>query len=103
LTSGSDPIAPGPGRRGAADRAELKAAAGALLAYYLRGRQTDDVLLGEIQAAWVEYETIKQEQQERLLLQAGRGRQAVRAEFSRQERVGLGRQQRAAMDRYLEP
>src|SRR5262245_31982110 len=42
------------GPMGAADRAELEAAAGALLAYHLGGRQTDDVLLGQIQAAWVE-------------------------------------------------
>jgi hypothetical protein len=40
------------GRRGAADRAELEAALGALQAYHLGGRQTDDALLGEIQAAW---------------------------------------------------
>ena len=36
-----------------ADRAELEAAADALLAYHLGGRQTDDALLAEIQAAWV--------------------------------------------------
>ena len=52
-------------------------------------------------AAWVEYEALRQEQQERVLLQVGRGRQAARAEFSRQERVGLGRQLQATMDRYL--
>ena len=86
---------------GAADQAELEAATGALLAYHLGGRRTDDVLLGETQAAWVEYEAIRQEQQERLLMQVGRGKQAVRAEFSRQERVELGRQMQAAMDRYL--
>jgi hypothetical protein len=45
------------GAAGVADRAELEAATGALLAYHLRGRQTDDVLLAEIQAAWVEVET----------------------------------------------
>jgi hypothetical protein len=88
------------GTPGAADRAELAAAADALLAYHLAGRQTDDVLLGETQAAWVEVEALRQEQQERLLLQAGRGKQAVRAEFTRQERIGLHRQERAAMDRY---
>jgi hypothetical protein len=49
----------------------------------------------------VEYEALRQEQQERVLLQVGRGRQAARAEFSRQERVGLGRQLQATMDRYL--
>jgi hypothetical protein len=89
------------GTVGAAGRAELEAATGALLAYHLRGRQTDDALLGEIQAAWLEYEALRQELQERLLLQAGRGKQAMRAELSRQERVGLHRQERATMDRYL--
>jgi hypothetical protein len=89
------------GTTGAADRAELEAAAGALLAYHLRSRQTDDVLLGETQAAWVEVESLRQEQQERLLLQVGRGKQAVRAEISRQQRAGLHRQMQAAMDRYL--
>jgi hypothetical protein len=89
------------GTAGAADRAELQAATGALLAYHLGGRQTDDALLGQIQAAWAEYEALRQEQQERVLLQVGRGRQAVRAEFTRQEQVELVRQQQAAMDRYL--
>jgi hypothetical protein len=88
------------GTAGVADRVELEAAATALLAYHLGGRQTDDALLGQIQAAWVEYEALRQEQQERLLLQAGRGKQALRAEFTRQEWVALGRGQRAAMDRY---
>jgi hypothetical protein len=88
------------GAAGVADPAELEAATGALLAYHLRGRQTDDALLGVIQAAWVEYETLRQEQQERLLLQAGLGKHAVRAELSREERGELGRQQQA-MDRYL--
>jgi hypothetical protein len=89
------------GPAGAADRAELEAAAGALLAYHLGGRQTNDALLGEIQAAWVEVEALRQEQQERVLLQVGRGRQAVRAEFTRQQRREFVRQQQAAMDRYL--
>jgi hypothetical protein len=89
-----------PGTRGAADRAELEAALGALLAYHLGGRQTDDELLGEIQAAWDAYEARRQEQQERLLLEVERDRHAVRAEFIRQERVEFGRQQQA-MDRYL--
>jgi hypothetical protein len=62
-----------PGPVGAADRSELEAAAGALLAYHLGGRQTNDVLLGETQAAWVEVEALRQEQQERVLLQVGRG------------------------------
>jgi hypothetical protein len=87
-------------RSGASDRAELEVAAGALLVYHLGGRQTDEVLLGQIQAAWVEYEALQQEVQQRLL-QAGRSRQAVRAAFTRQEREGLSRQMQATMDRYL--
>ncbi len=35
-----------------AARAELAAAADAVLAYHLAGRQTDDVLLGELAMAW---------------------------------------------------
>jgi hypothetical protein len=89
------------GPAGAADRAELEAAAGALLAYHLGGRQTNDALLGETQAAWVEVEALSQEQQERVLLQVGRGRQAVRAEISRQQRAELHRRMQAAMGRYL--
>jgi hypothetical protein len=85
---------------GASDRAELAAAAGALLAYHLGGRQTDDVLLGQVQAAWVEYEALQQQVQERLL-QAGRSKQAVRAVLTRQERERLSRQAQATMDRYL--
>ena len=61
-----------------AERAELEAAAGALLTYHLGGQRTDDALLAQIQAAWVEYEALRQEQQECVLLQVGRGRQAAR-------------------------
>jgi hypothetical protein len=76
-----------------ADRAELAAAAGALLAYHLGGRQTDDALLGEIQAAWVDYETTGAQRKDRMLGQAARGEPPARAE--------IGRRERAAMDRYL--
>jgi len=70
--------------------------------YALGDQQTGTAvaLLGQIQAAWVEYEALKQEVQERLL-QAGRSKQAVRAAFTRQEREGLSRQMQATMDRYL--
>jgi hypothetical protein len=71
-----------------ADRAELAAAAGALLAYHLGGRQPDDALLGELQAAWVEYEALGEERRERLLLHAQRG---GRAQRSRQERAAMAR------------
>jgi len=76
-----------------ADRAELEAAAGALLAYHLRGRRTEDALLGEIQAAWVDYETIGAQRKDRMLGQVARGEPPARAE--------IGRRERAAMDRYL--
>jgi hypothetical protein len=75
-----------------ADRAELEAAADALVAYHLGGRQTDDALLAEIQAAWVAYEAVGAERRDRAL-----GRVAG----SRPLRRELDRQGRAAMDRYL--
>jgi hypothetical protein len=81
------------GTAGVADRAELAAAAGALLAYHLGGRQTDDALLREIQAAWVEYETVGEDRKDRALGQVARGQPPSRVE--------IGRQERAAMDRYL--
>jgi hypothetical protein len=56
-----------------ADRAELAAAAGALLPYYLGGRQTEDVLLGEIQAAWAEYEAPGEQRMDRMLGRVARG------------------------------
>jgi hypothetical protein len=76
-----------------ADRAELAAAAGALLAYHLGGRQTEDALLGEIQAAWVDYEAIGAERKDQMLGRVARGEPPSRAE--------IGRRERAAMDRYL--
>jgi hypothetical protein len=79
------------GTAGVADRADLEAAAGALLAYHLGGRQTDDALLDQIQAAWVEYEAVGEERRERLLLQAQRGERGVRAQISRRERAAMAR------------
>jgi hypothetical protein len=76
-----------------ADWAELEAAAGALLAYHLRGRQTDDALLGELQAAWAEYEATGAERKDQMLGQVARDQWPSQAEISRQER--------AATDRYL--
>lgn len=75
-----------------ADRAELEAAADALLAYHLGGRQTDDALLAEIQAAWVAYEAVGAECTERALGRVADGRPP---------RGELDRRGRAAMDRYL--
>jgi uncharacterized protein (TIGR03083 family) len=98
-TSGSDPIETGPGGgarltgpswrpRSAPCWPTTWVAAKPTTRYWARSRR-----LGR-------YEARRQEQQERLLLQVERDRHAVRAEFIRQERVELGRQQRA-MDRYL--
>jgi hypothetical protein len=74
-------------------RAELAAAAGALLAYHLGGRQTDDVLLGEIQAAWVEHEALGEQRRDQRVGRVARGQPPLPKEISDQERV--------AMDRYV--
>jgi hypothetical protein len=51
-----------PGAPGGADQVELEAAAGALVGYYLAGRRTDDALLGEVEAAWAEYEELLEQE-----------------------------------------
>jgi hypothetical protein len=76
-----------------ADRAELAAAAGALLAYHLGGRQTDDALLGQIQAAWAQYEALGEQRKEQMLGRVARGAPPSPKEITREER--------AAMDRYV--
>ncbi|HEU4397272.1 MAG TPA: hypothetical protein VFU54_05475 [Actinomycetota bacterium] len=76
-----------------ADRAELEAAAGALLGYYVAGRRTDDELLGEVQAAWAEYESLVHERLQRGLERGWRGRRRVEPEVDLREQ--------AAIDRYL--
>ena len=75
-----------------ADRTELEAAADALVAYHLGGRQTDDALLAEIQAAWVAYETVGADRRDRALGRVAGGRP---------RRGELDRQGPAAMERYL--
>jgi len=82
---------PGPPR--GADRAELEAAAGALIGYYVTGRQTDDELLGEVQTAWAEYEGLIHERLLRGLERGRRGRRRVDPEVDLREQ--------AAIDRYL--
>ena len=77
----------------ATHRAELAAAAGALLAYHLGGRQTDDVLLDEIQAAWVEYEILGEQRRDQRFGLVARGQPPSAKEISDQER--------AAMDRFV--
>jgi hypothetical protein len=81
-----------PGAPGGADQAELQAATGALLGYYLAERQTQDQLLREVQAAWDEYEGLTYEQMQRGLERGVRG--------GRPEPEAEQRQQ-AAGDRYL--
>jgi hypothetical protein len=54
-----------PGAPRGADPGELEAATGVLLGYYLAGRWTDDELLGEVEAAWAEYEELTEQQLER--------------------------------------
>ncbi len=77
----------------ATQRAELAAAAGALLAYHLGGRQTDDALLDQIQATWVEYEALGEQRMDQRLGRVARGVPPLPKEISDQ--------QRAAMDRYV--
>ena len=54
-----------PGAASGADEAELAAAAAALIGFYLAGRRTDDKLLGEVEAAWAEYEELTEQQGDR--------------------------------------
>jgi hypothetical protein len=81
-----------PGVPRSADRAELEAAAGALVGYYLAGRRTDDELLGEVLAAWAEYEDLTQQQ---VQLVVERGRRGRRGESE------LDLREQAACDWYL--
>jgi hypothetical protein len=82
-----------PGAPRGADPAELDAAAGALLGYYLAGRRTDDELLAQVAAAWVTYEELTEQQLERAMdrKRVGPGR----ADPTVEERVQV------AADRYL--
>lgn len=81
-----------PGAPRGADRAELEAAAGALLGYYLAGRRTDDQLLAQVQAAWAESEGLTHEQMQRGLERGVRGGRPEPEDELRE---------RAAGDRYL--
>lgn len=63
-----------------ADRAELEAAADALIAYYLAGRVTDDELLGEVLVVWAEWEDLHEQAVQRVAERGVlRGRRAARA------------------------
>jgi hypothetical protein len=86
-----DPDDGRPGAPRGADPDELAAAAGALVGCYLAGRRTDDELLGEVEAAWAEYEELTEQQLERVIDRGAFGR---RAELAVDERV------QAAADRY---
>jgi hypothetical protein len=59
-----------------ANRAELEAAADALLAYSLAGRRTDDQLLAAVLALWDEHEDSMVDTHERLVQQGITGRRA---------------------------
>jgi hypothetical protein len=65
-----------------ASRAQLDAAADALLRYFLRGRQTDDPLLAETQAAYAAYEQLMQQ-----FLEAGAERRPRRRRREEQATV----------------
>jgi hypothetical protein len=75
-----------PGAVRGADPAELEAAAGALLSYYLAGRRTDDELLAQVEAAWVEYEELTEQGRERAM---DRARSAA-VESTVEERLEAG-------------
>jgi hypothetical protein len=76
-----------------ANRAELEAAADALIGYYLAGRRTDDALLGKALAVWAEWEELQEQAGQRV---AERGLLRGR----RDPRVPAGDGQ-AIMRRYL--
>ena len=62
------------------DRAELEAAADALIAYYLADRRTDDARLGEVLAVWAEWEDLLERVHELVALRGVlRGGRAARA------------------------
>jgi hypothetical protein len=84
-----------PGTSRGADPAELEAAAAALVGYYLAGRGSDDELLGEVEAAWGEYEELIEQQLERAE-QRGRGRFRRLVDSTRDDQVRTA----AAADRY---
>jgi len=79
--------------QGGVDRAELEAAAAALIGYYLAGRRTDDQLLGGVEVAWAECEELHEQQLQRDLERKRRGRRRDLAEAERRLQ--------AATDRYL--
>jgi hypothetical protein len=82
-----------PGAPRGADRAELEAAATALIGYYLAGRRTDDQLLRGVQAAWAECEELHEQQLQRELERRRRERRRGLADAERRVQ--------AATDRYL--
>jgi hypothetical protein len=83
------------GRPRGADAAELQAAAGALVGWYLAGRQGPDGLLGEVEAAWAAVEEARAEQHE--AMPAGLRGRDLEAWL---EDADAGPEQ-AALDRYL--
>jgi hypothetical protein len=82
-----------PGAPRGADRAELEAAAAALIGYYLAGRRTEDQLLRGVHAAWAECEELHEQQLQRNLERGRRGRRRDLAEAEPR--------MQAATERYL--
>jgi hypothetical protein len=74
-----------------ASRAQLEAAVDALMQYFLRGRQTDDPLLAETQAAYAAYDQLLQQ----CLESAAEGR-------TRRRRLPEEQRWAEASDRYIE-
>ena len=92
------PSAASPSR---ASRTELQAATDALVDYFLGGRQTDDVLLAEAQAAYAVYEQLRDRQTEadagHRFLQ-GRARRRPHRDGEREEEHRLAQ----ARERYVQ-
>jgi hypothetical protein len=74
-----------------AERAELEAAAGALLAYHLGGRRTDDALLAQIQAAGWSTKPSGRSSRSACCCRSGVAGKRRGRSSGAQERVGLGR------------
>jgi hypothetical protein len=75
-----------------ASRAELEAAADALLRYFLGGRQTKDALLAETQAAYAAYEQLMERS-----VESGAERRRSRRRVRKEEQRSAG-----ASERYIE-
>jgi hypothetical protein len=84
-----------------ASRAELQAAAGALLGYFLGSRQTDDVVLAETQAAYATHEQWLQDDTA-VFAEDGRRQARRHRKASRQEQIAALRRYAAAWRRWFD-